>query len=136
MTDLNKPEMHKTGVRMPDDLTFQPSAEMISESEHIEPTIPTQNGNDELNQAMLDLQFQKVQKKSVLSVATDYIFMWWDGLLFFAFDDTKLARLEGQATKFTDKFKNKKWLITTIIGLVIGTYIIISYAAMIGTEKS
>ena len=71
-----------------------------------------------------------------MSVATDYIFMWWDGLLFFAFDDTKLARLEGQATKFTDKFKNKKWLSTTIIGLVIGTYIIISYAAMIGTEKS
>ena len=62
--------------------------------------------------------------------------MWWDGLLFFAFDDTKLARLEGKVSKFTDKFQNKKWLITTILGLLVGGYIIVSYVGMVGTEKS
>jgi hypothetical protein len=62
--------------------------------------------------------------------------MWWDGLLFFTFDDTKLARLDGKPTRFTDKFKNKKWFISTSVGLVVGFYIIISYAQMIGTEKS
>ena len=67
---------------------------------------------------------------------SDYLFMWWDGLIFFTFDDTKLARLDGKPTHFTDKFKNKKWLISTVVGITLGLYIIISYAQMIGTEKS
>ena len=71
---------------------------------------------------------KKVKKKSWSNEISEYMFMWWDGLSFFDFDDTKLGRLEGKATKFTDKFKNKKWFISTTLGLVIGFYIIISYA--------
>ena len=62
--------------------------------------------------------------------------MWWDGLKFFTFDDTKLQRLNGSTPHFTDKFKNKKWIITNLIGITIALYILISYAKMMGDEKS
>ena len=45
--------------------------------------------------------------------------MMWDGLDFFGFDDTKLARLNGVKTSYIDKFKNKKWLASTIVGIII-----------------
>ena len=44
-----------------------------------------------------------------------YAFITWDGLGFFGFDDTKLARLRGAPVKVTDKFKSKKWVLTGII---------------------
>ena len=62
--------------------------------------------------------------------------MCWDGLSFFTFDDTKLARLNGNKPHFYDKFKNKKWLITNLGGAAIAAYIIISYASIMGDEKS
>ena len=46
--------------------------------------------------------------------------MLWDGLDFFGFDDTKLARLNGAKTSYLDKFKNKKWILMTMIVIVIG----------------
>jgi Na+/H+ antiporter NhaC len=62
--------------------------------------------------------------------------MWWDGLVFFGFDDTKLARLNGAPVSFTDKFKNKKWLIMTFTSLFVVSFVIITETSRLGTQKS
>ena len=41
-----------------------------------------------------------------------------------------------EQTSFTDKFKNKKWIVSNAIGVFIASYIIISYAGMLGYQKS
>ena len=56
----------------------------------------------------------------------DYIWMWWDGLIFFGYDDTKLPRLDGAKTKFTDKFRNKKWLMITTTSVLVILYVLVS----------
>ena len=61
--------------------------------------------------------------------------MLWDGLMFFGFDDTKLARLNGAKTSYLDKFKNKKWLIKNIIGLTIVLYVILGSLSKLGQIK-
>ena len=61
--------------------------------------------------------------------------MLWDGLTFFGFDDTKLARLNGHPTSYLDKFKNKKWLSTSMLGLTIVLFVILSSASKLGTMK-
>ena len=61
--------------------------------------------------------------------------MLWDGLTFFGFDDTKLARLNGHPTSYLDKFKNKKWLSTTILGVTIVLFVILSSTSKLGTIK-
>lgn len=66
----------------------------------------------------------------------ELIFMWWDGLEFFDFDDTKLARLNGARVSFLDKFKNKKWLIVTFMSMFIISYVIITETSRLGTPKS
>ena len=48
--------------------------------------------------------------------------MVWDGLPFFGFDDTKLARLNNNGQyKFTDKCTSFKWMAFTLtsMGVVI-----------------
>ena len=61
--------------------------------------------------------------------------MLWDGLNFFGFDDTKLARMNGAKTSYLDKFKNKKWLVKNSIGLAIVFYVIISSVSHLGDVK-
>ena len=61
--------------------------------------------------------------------------MLWDGLVFFGFDDTKLARLNGAKTSYLDKFKNKKWIGKNVTGLFIVMYVIFSSASKVGTIK-
>jgi hypothetical protein len=58
--------------------------------------------------------------------------MCWDGLEFFGFDDTKLARLNGSKVSFIDKFKNKKWLIITICSMFVISFVITSEASKLG----
>ena len=64
-----------------------------------------------------------------------YLWMLWDGLEFFGFDDTKLARLNGHPTSYMDKFKNKKWIGTTVLGLTIVLYVLISSIEKLGSIK-
>ena len=61
--------------------------------------------------------------------------MLWDGLIFFGFDDTKLARLNGSPTSYLDKFKNKKWLATTLLGISIVSLVLASSTSKLGTIK-
>ena len=52
--------------------------------------------------------------------------MLWDGLDFFGFDDTKLARLNGAKTSYLDKFKNKKWIVMTFTVIAVTCYVFAS----------
>ena len=63
--------------------------------------------------------------------------MIWDGLGFFGFDDTKLARLNknGQYA-FTDKCTSFKWLAKTILAMVIIIAVITSQTKNLGEVKS
>ena len=66
----------------------------------------------------------------------EYVWMLWDGLFFFGFDDTKLARLnKGAKTSYLDKFKNKKWMGKNIIAMIVVLYVIASSASKVGTIK-
>ena len=63
--------------------------------------------------------------------------MLWDGLEFFGFDDTKIPRLmAGSKTSYLDKFKNKKWLASTILGVVIVSFVLNTSLEKLGTVKS
>lgn len=62
--------------------------------------------------------------------------MLWDGLDFFGFDDTKLARLNGVKTSYLDKFKNKKWMFMTFIVIVISTVVGIKETSRLGSVKT
>ena len=61
--------------------------------------------------------------------------MLWDGLVFFGFDDTKLARMNGSPTSYYDKFKNKKWLAKSAIGVTVVLAVILSSTSKLGTMK-
>lgn len=62
--------------------------------------------------------------------------MLWDGLDFFGFDDTKLARLNGVKTSYLDKFKNKKWMFMTFIVIVIATVVGMKETSKLGSVKT
>lgn len=62
--------------------------------------------------------------------------MVWDGLIFFGFDDTKLARLNNVKTSYFDKFKNKKWLMFTSLSLLIIVFVLTSEVSKLGTIKT
>ena len=75
-------------------------------------------------------------KNSKWSHFKEYIWMLWDGLEFFGFDDSKLARLRGAKTSVLDKFKNKKRLFFILLMFLIACYIVIREFGKIGTIKN
>ena len=63
--------------------------------------------------------------------------MIWDGLPFFGFDDTKLARLNNNGSyKFTDKCTSFKWVLFTLTSFGVVIAIISSQVKHLGTVKS
>ena len=64
-----------------------------------------------------------------------YLWLMWDGLVFFGFDDTKLARLNGKRTSVFDKFRNKKWVLSSIMVLIIVVYVIFMEISKLGEIK-
>jgi hypothetical protein len=56
----------------------------------------------------------------------------WDGMGFFGFDDTKLARLKGKKVTFMTKFSSPKSLFFSLLSLSIVLFVIISEAATLG----
>ena len=48
-----------------------------------------------------------------------YLFLLWDGLGFFGFDDHKLKRLKGIQPKWYDRFKDKTWLAFNLTSVVV-----------------
>ena len=60
----------------------------------------------------------------------------WDGLGFFGFDDTKLARLKGKQVDFLTKFTSLRWIILTFLGSVLILLVIIFEGRKYGEVKS
>jgi len=71
----------------------------------------------------------KDMKKAIFS---EYALMMWDGLGFFGFSDTKLARLKGKKVTWLTPFLS--WFNTPmlIIGLVVMGAIIVSEVGNLG----
>ena len=61
--------------------------------------------------------------------------MLWDGLGFFGFDETKLARLNGSKTSYLDKFRSKHWLMHHVVIASICFYVIFNTVTKLGTVK-
>ena len=56
----------------------------------------------------------------------DYLLMLWDGLGFFGFDDSKLARLKGEKVTFMTRFKSKEGVIVYAMMVAMGINILVS----------
>ena len=62
--------------------------------------------------------------------------MIWDGLPFFGFDDTKLARLKGVPVDFCSKFSSIKWIILTFSSAIAISIVIFLELNRFGQVKS
>lgn len=62
--------------------------------------------------------------------------MLWDGLGFFGTDHMKLNRLQGEKVTFATPFKSPRTIIMTLLGLSIGSFLIITEAAKLNKPKS
>jgi hypothetical protein len=59
----------------------------------------------------------------------------WDGLGFFGFDDTKLARLKGVPVTFLSKFSSFRWIILSASSFVFTVAILILEGKNLGNLK-
>ena len=66
----------------------------------------------------------------------NYIYLLWDGLGFFGFNDTKLNRLKGIKPRWYDRFLSKRWVAFNITSLVLVTYVLIEQLKILGSIKS
>jgi hypothetical protein len=55
-----------------------------------------------------------------------YLFILWDGLGFFGFDDAKLERIRRKPAGWFDKFKSFKRMILLILGLIVLIYVLVT----------
>ena len=77
-----------------------------------------------------------MNKKTKLDLLKSYAFIWWDGLGFFGFDETKLGRLRGQPVTIFTKFRSKKWVVVNFCTLAIVIYVVLSQGSRLSTLKS
>lgn len=60
----------------------------------------------------------------------------WDGLAFFGFDDTKLARLKGKPVDFCSKLTSIRWIILNLFISVVLIIVIVFEGGTYGDQKS
>jgi hypothetical protein len=65
-----------------------------------------------------------------------YLLLQWDGLSFFGFDDTKLARLRGAPVTFFSKFSSVRWIIFTMGSMVAAVVILTFEVGKYGSVRS
>ena len=56
----------------------------------------------------------------------EYLFLMWDGMNFFGFDERKIHRISGRKPRWHDKFRNKRYLALRVILSIIAIFLIIS----------
>jgi hypothetical protein len=61
----------------------------------------------------------KKKQSEFCELFSTYIFLLWDGLGFFGFDDNKLDRLKGISVKWYDRFTNKRWIMFNVTSIII-----------------
>jgi len=76
------------------------------------------------------------RQSTVWEMFHDYSLMLWDGLGFFGFDNTKLARLRGQKVTFLTQFKSFWWMATSFITVFAVFYVSIIEFSKLNTLKS
>jgi hypothetical protein len=64
------------------------------------------------------------KKTSCFEVVINYLYLLWDGLGFYGFDDNKLDRLKGVKPRWYDKFTNKRWLVANLVVGILIVYIL------------
>ena len=71
-------------------------------------------------------------------IMKEYLFLLWDGMLVFGYDDTKLARLKrkGEKAYFTDKLRNKKYIAVVLIGAIVAILLVLTELSRYGDQKS
>ena len=74
--------------------------------------------------------------KNIYTFLYPYMLIMWDGMGFFGFDDTKLARLRGIEVTFFSKFYSVRWVIFTLGSLIFALYILISEGSTYDNVKS
>ena len=68
-----------------------------------------------------------VKFKNCCDAVTQFIYVLWDGLIFFGHDDNKLERLKGIPPRWFDRFKNRRWLLFNISFVVALTVIFLTH---------
>ena len=65
-----------------------------------------------------------------------YSLKMWDGLGFFGTDHKKLGRLQGETVNFCTYFKSPRSLVMTILGVSIGTFLVVTEGAKLNLPKA
>lgn len=65
-----------------------------------------------------------------------FLLIVWDGMGFFGFDDTKLARLRGVPVTFLSKFTSVRWIIFTIGSLLAALAILVIEGMKFGQVRT
>jgi hypothetical protein len=74
---------------------------------------------------------------STRDIFQKYLFYIWDGLGFFGFDDTKLARIKNKRPgSYMDACGSFKWSIANLLTLIVAVFIITSEVGNLGQVKS
>jgi hypothetical protein len=80
---------------------------------------------------------KKPETLSKNQIFKKYLFYLWDGLGFFGFDDTKLARIKNKRPgKYMDSCGSFKWSIANLLALIVAVFIISSEVGNLGKIKS
>ena len=64
------------------------------------------------------------------------MFIWWDGLSFFGFDDGKLDRIRRKPASVWDKCNSVQRLVMIILGLAVLVFVLFTQIKKWGTQKS
>ena len=79
----------------------------------------------------------KKQKKNICcTIFPTFIYLLWDGMMFFGTDDNKLDRLKGIKPRWYDRFLNKRWITFNLVFLGIMLYVTITHYDLLGSVKS
>ena len=70
------------------------------------------------------------------SLLVEYIYLLWDGMTFFGFDDNKIKRLDGVKPRWYDRFTNKRWLLFNFTFVAAFMAVCVSEFNLLGNIKS
>ena len=78
---------------------------------------------------MIDKSVTTLKEKETptISLLKEFIYLLWDGIHFFSYNDNKLNRLrKGQEDKWYDRFRNKRWVLFKIVIISVAVAIFLS----------
>ena len=78
----------------------------------------------------------RTNKQAWRSYLEQYLFLIWDGLGFFGYDNHKLNRLKGIKPKWYDKFLNPYWIFFNVTFIGIISVVLVQEYSNLGTVKS